>query len=60
MNVGLSIPTLTAPEKAHYVADFELFNKNGATAAPAWVRQLRRQAFDRFAEMNFPTMKNEE
>jgi len=60
MNVGLSIPTLTAPEKAHYVADFELFNKNGATAAPAWVRQLRRQAFDRFAEMNFPTMKDEE
>ncbi|MCI0406613.1 MAG: hypothetical protein L0209_11210, partial [candidate division Zixibacteria bacterium] len=60
MSTTLVSPNLTAPEKAHYVADFELFNKNGASAAPAWVRKLRQEAFARFVEMNFPTMKDEE
>jgi len=60
MSVELATPTLMAPEKAHYVADFELFNKNGASAAPVWVRNLRQKAFARFAEMNFPTMRDEE
>ena len=60
MSTTLVSPNLTAPEKAHYVADFELFNKNGASAAPVWVRKLRQEAFARFVEMNFPTMKDEE
>lgn len=60
MSVNLVSPNLTVPEKAHYVADFELFNKNGASAAPEWVRNLRQRAFARFVEMNFPTMKDEE
>ena len=60
MSTTLVSPNLTTPEKAHYVADFELFNKNGASAAPAWVRKLRQEAFARFVEMNFPTMKDEE
>ncbi|MCI0330410.1 MAG: Fe-S cluster assembly protein SufD [candidate division Zixibacteria bacterium] len=60
MTTTLVSPNLTVPEKAHYIADFELFNKNGATVAPAWVRQLRQKGFARFAEMNFPTMKDEE
>lgn len=60
MSVALATPALIAPEKACYFADFEVFNKNGASAAPAWVRKFRQQAFARFAEMNFPSMKDEE
>ncbi|HLG93956.1 MAG TPA: Fe-S cluster assembly protein SufD, partial [candidate division Zixibacteria bacterium] len=60
MSTTLATPTFTAPEKAHYVADFELFNKNGTSAAPVWVRNLRQKAFARFLEMNFPTMRDEE
>lgn len=49
-----------APEKAPYFADFEEFEKNGASAAPAWMRELRRRALSRFTELNFPTMRDEE
>jgi Fe-S cluster assembly protein SufD len=56
--VGNMIPI--APEKANYIADFEPFEKNGASRAPGWVRELRQKAFARFAELNFPTFKDEE
>jgi len=48
------------PEKANYIADFEVFERNGASGAPAWVRELRQKAFSRFSELNFPTMRDEE
>lgn len=56
--VGNMIPV--APEKANYIADFEQFEKNSASRAPGWVRELRQKAFARFAELNFPTFKDEE
>ena len=56
--IGSMIPV--APEKANYVADFEQFEKNGASRAPGWVRELRQKAFTRFAELNFPNFKDEE
>src|SRR6267143_6917745 len=43
-----------------YVADFEVFARNGASGAPEWLRRLREGAIARFAELGFPTMKQEE
>ena len=43
-----------------YVADFEAFAGNGAAGAPAWLRQIREGAIARFAELGFPTTKQEE
>ncbi len=46
--------------KERYVADFEAFAGNGAAGAPAWLKEIRRGAIARFAELGFPTMKQEE
>jgi len=43
-----------------YVAAFEAFARNGASGAPRWLRELREGAIARFAELGFPTMKQEE
>src|SRR6267143_4479798 len=43
-----------------YVADFEVFARNGASGAPEWLRRLREGAIARFTELGFPTMKQEE
>src|SRR5216117_4146072 len=44
----------------HYVRDFQAFASNGAAVAPAWLRDIREGAIARFAELGFPTMKQEE
>ena len=46
--------------KQRYVADFRAFAGNGAAGAPAWLREIREGAIARFAELGFPTMKQEE
>src|SRR2546427_9628333 len=43
----------------HYVRDFQAFASNGAAGAPAWLREIRKGAIARFAELGFPTMKQE-
>src|SRR5213593_1262018 len=43
-----------------YVADFKAFASNGATGAPAWLKDMREGAIARFVELGFPTMKQEE
>ena len=43
-----------------YVAAFEAFAGNGAGTAPPWLKEIRTQAIARFAELGFPTMKQEE
>jgi Fe-S cluster assembly protein SufD len=43
-----------------YVAAFEAFARNGASGAPEWLREIREGAIARFAELGFPTMKQEE
>src|SRR3989441_12427365 len=43
----------------HYVRDFQAFVSNGAAGAPAWLREIREGAIARFAELGFPTMKQE-
>ena len=44
----------------HYVDAFKAFAGNGAAGAPAWLKQIREGAIARFAELGFPTMKQEE
>jgi len=43
-----------------YVAAFKAFAGNGAGGAPAWLKEIRHSAITRFAELGFPTMKQEE
>jgi len=43
-----------------YLSDFELFERNGATTGPSWLRQIRRSAIASFAELGFPTTRHEE
>jgi Fe-S cluster assembly protein SufD len=43
-----------------YVADFKAFAGNGAAGAPSWLKQIREGAIARFAELGFPTTKQEE
>jgi Fe-S cluster assembly protein SufD len=43
-----------------YIADFKMFAGNGAAGAPAWLKEIREVAIARFAELGFPTMKQEE
>src|SRR2546430_4390398 len=52
--------TEVADRNARYVAAFEAFARNGASGAPEWLRELRRGAIARFAELGFPTTKQEE
>ncbi|MGH7412517.1 MAG: Fe-S cluster assembly protein SufD [Candidatus Methylomirabilis sp.] len=43
-----------------YLSDFEQFERNGAREGPSWIRQIRRSAIARFAELGFPTTRLEE
>ena len=43
-----------------YVAEFAAFARNGASGAPEWLREIREGAIARFAELGFPTTKQEE
>ena len=51
--------TRTADETARYVAQFEAVAANGASAAPAWLKQLRAQAIQQFVALGFPTTRDE-
>jgi Fe-S cluster assembly protein SufD len=45
---------------ARYVAQHRVFAANGASAAPAWLRELRAAAIERFAALGFPTTRQED
>jgi Fe-S cluster assembly protein SufD len=45
---------------AAYVEDFTELSKNGASAEPAWLRETRRAGIEKFAELGFPTPRNED
>jgi len=42
-----------------YVADFRAFAANGAGGAPSWLKEIREGAIARFAQLGFPTTKQE-
>jgi Fe-S cluster assembly protein SufD len=45
---------------ASYVEDFTTFSSNGDRAEPAWLRETRRAGIEKFAELGFPTPRNED
>ncbi|OGS48263.1 MAG: Fe-S cluster assembly protein SufD [Euryarchaeota archaeon RBG_16_68_13] len=47
------------PTKA-YMADFERFEKELVHRAPAWTKEARKAAIERFAQLGFPTATHEE
>ena len=49
-----------ADPTSRYLAQFEAFSGNGASSAPAWLREVRAAAIARFAELGFPTTRQEE
>jgi len=51
--------TRPADVTERYVADFKAFAGNGAAGAPAWLKEIREAAIARFAELGFPSMKQE-
>jgi Fe-S cluster assembly protein SufD len=47
-------------EKDIYLSNFTQFEKARASKGPGWLHQLRNAAIDRFAELGFPTLRDEE
>src|SRR5262245_34680451 len=43
-----------------YLADFERFERARPASEPAALRRVRRQAIERFAELGFPTTRQEQ
>ena len=50
----------TADVRDRYLAQFRAFSGNGASRAPAWLREMRQTAIDRFTALGFPSTKQEE
>jgi Fe-S cluster assembly protein SufD len=48
------------PAARAYLEQFERFSANGVSEGPAWLTPIRAAAIERFAELGFPTMKNED
>ncbi len=46
--------------KNHYTAEFQTFQKNGATKSPSRVNDVRKAALTVFEEQGFPTTKDED
>jgi Fe-S cluster assembly protein SufD len=47
------------PAVERYVEAYRAFAKNGASHGPTWLKQLRDGSIARFAELGFPTTKQE-
>jgi Fe-S cluster assembly protein SufD len=47
-------------EKDTYLSSFAQFEKQSGGKGPAWLQRHRAAAIDRFAELGFPTLKDEE
>src|SRR3989442_476405 len=52
--------TQLADTRERYLAAFKTFAGNGAAGAPPWLKEMREAAIARFAELGFPTTRQEE
>jgi Fe-S cluster assembly protein SufD len=52
--------TLAMREQNAYVAQFARLEKEAAGGRRSWVQRLREEALERFAELGFPTTRDEE
>ena len=48
---------MTAPT---YADQFAAYSANGGGEGPSWLPALRKQAFERFAALGFPTTRDED
>jgi Fe-S cluster assembly protein SufD len=55
-----SVATEMKEAAARYVAAFERWSANGSSGDPAWLAERRKQAIARFADVGFPTTRQEE
>jgi Fe-S cluster assembly protein SufD len=46
--------------KERYLSLFDRFEKNGAGTGPSWIREVRRSAISCFADLGFPSTRNED
>src|SRR5205085_2381753 len=53
-------PKLAILDETDSGLDIDAFAGNGAAGAPSWLKQIREGAIARFAELGFPTTKQEE
>jgi len=44
----------------HYLEQFKIFENNGASKAPSWVHDVRKNALMEFTNRGFPTQKQED
>ncbi|MGH7331492.1 MAG: Fe-S cluster assembly protein SufD [Candidatus Rokuibacteriota bacterium] len=47
-------------DQDRYLAEFERLERRGALRTPSWLEALRRSAITRFAEVGFPTTRDED
>ncbi len=47
-------------ETDHYLSEFARFGKGISRGEPSWLGALRRKALERFADLGFPTTRDEE
>ena len=52
--------TAVQEKQDSYFANFAALQKKLAGRDPAWLAEIRKAAIERFAELGFPTTKNEE
>ncbi|MBM3925538.1 MAG: Fe-S cluster assembly protein SufD [SAR202 cluster bacterium] len=48
-----------APEKSAYHSAFDAMERNGQSKTPPWLRDIKRQAMDRFSELGFPVARRD-
>ena len=53
-------PIVPAKQADPFLKAFERFEQAAATAQPSWLFPLRKAGIARFAELGFPTLKNED
>ncbi len=47
-------------EIQYYQSDFEAFSSNGASSAPAWMKDVRAAGMSNFSALGFPTLRHED
>jgi Fe-S cluster assembly protein SufD len=50
---------MASEQSARYIQAFEERQKSAGRSAPAWLNELRRAALESFAQLGFPTVKQE-
>src|SRR5262245_11640546 len=55
-----TVPNRTLKETDPYLAQFERFERERGGEQPSWVYPIRKSGISRFAQLGFPTLKQED